>query len=89
MRPNEPPCLKGLPVNDHDPPQEPENPLTPLVGAIISDFSQRHDLAVVVALHARLAEVCGDDTLLNIVCDQTGCHLHVTTFAIGDCCKDD
>ncbi|QYF87372.1 hypothetical protein [Brevundimonas sp. PAMC22021] len=72
-------------MNDHDPPQESENPLTPLVGAIISDFSQRHDLAEVVALHARLAEVCGDDTLLNIVCDQTGCHLHVTTF--GVCCQ--
>lgn len=76
-------------VNDHDPYQNAESPMTPLVGAIISDFSQHHDLAEVIALHARLVAACGEDTLLTVVCDKSGCHLHVTTFSIGDCCQTD
>jgi hypothetical protein len=56
--------------------------LTPRINAIVSDFQERHDLAELIALHAQLAEACGGDTLLNIACDQSGCHLHVTTFGV-------
>ena len=69
-------------MQDHGPPKC-ESPLTTTVGTIVSDFNQRHGPAAVVALHALLAEVCGHDTVLNIVCDQTGFHLHVTTFGDG------
>lgn len=64
----------------HDARPDDGKSLTPLIGAVINDFQKRHDLTEVVALHARLADVCGDDTVLNIICDHTGCHLHVTTF---------
>lgn len=59
------------------------------IGDIIDAFRERNDLAEIIGLQAELAEAYGDDTVLNVVCDKTGCHLHVTTFAIGDCCKDD
>ena len=67
-------------MKDQYPHPDYQPPLTPLISAIVSEFQERHDLAEVIGLHARLSEVCGGDTLLKIVCDETGCHLHVTTF---------
>ena len=68
---------------------DPQTMEVPQIGEITEAFRERNDLAEIIGLHAQLAEACGDDTVLNLICDKTGCHLHVTTFSIGDCCKDD